>query len=63
MPGTILQVLVKVGDAIQEDDELFVMEAMKMEVPVVAPSGGTVTEIHVQEKDAVKAHQLIAVIA
>jgi len=62
MPGTILQILVKVGDVVQADDELFVMEAMKMEVPVCAPGKGSVREIRVKEKDAVSPDQIVIVL-
>lgn len=62
MPGTILQILVKSGDAVQTDDELIIMEAMKMEVPVCAPGKGCVKEIRIQEKDAVVPDQILIVI-
>jgi biotin carboxyl carrier protein len=62
MPGTILQILVKVGDVVQPDDELFIMEAMKMEVPVCAPGEGCVREILVLEKDAVSPDQIVIVL-
>ena len=39
----------KVGDAVKEDEELVILEAMKMENPIVAPSNGTVKEIKVKE--------------
>ena len=45
MPGTIKEIIVKVGDAVKEDEELVILEAMKMENPIVAPSNGTVKEI------------------
>ena len=38
MPGTIKEIIVKVGDAVKEDEELVILEAMKMENPIVAPS-------------------------
>ena len=45
MPGKILEVLVKVGDQVKEDDEILMLEAMKMENPIYAPADGTVKEI------------------
>jgi biotin carboxyl carrier protein len=36
MPGTIIDVSVKPGDAVEEGDEMLVLEAMKMENPIVA---------------------------
>ena len=57
LAGTVLSVAVAVGDAVEEDDELLVLEAMKMETPVFAPRGGQVTAMpvevgaHVEEDD------------
>jgi acetyl-CoA carboxylase biotin carboxyl carrier protein len=42
MVGKIVSVSVKVGDNVKEDDQVAVLEAMKMEMPVVAPITGTV---------------------
>jgi biotin carboxyl carrier protein len=63
MPGKILEVKVKVGDAVKEDDELVILEAMKMENPVYAPADGTVQEIKVSEKDSVETDQVLIVLA
>jgi biotin carboxyl carrier protein len=62
MPGTILQILVKAGDQVSEDDELIIMEAMKMEVPVVSPATGKIKEIRINDKDSVQANQVLIVI-
>jgi biotin carboxyl carrier protein len=62
MAGKIIEVKVQIGDQVQEDDELFVLEAMKMEMPIVAPAEGTVKEIHVEAGQAVEADQLLAVL-
>ncbi|MBW2651372.1 MAG: biotin/lipoyl-binding protein, partial [Deltaproteobacteria bacterium] len=53
---------VNVGDEVKEDDELLILEAMKMENPICAPADGTVKEIKVKEKDVVEADQLLVVI-
>lgn len=47
MPGTILKVLVSVGDTVAENQPLMILEAMKMENEIVASSAGTVSAIHV----------------
>lgn len=47
MPGTILKVLVAVGDQVTENQPLLILEAMKMENEIVASSAGTITAIHV----------------
>ena len=53
IPATVWQVRVAVGDQVAADDELVVLESMKMEIPVVAPSAGTVTTVHVAANDRV----------
>ena len=62
MVGKIVSVSVKVGDKVKEDDEVAVLEAMKMEMPVVAPTAGTVKEILVGPGQEVEAEAVIAVI-
>jgi biotin carboxyl carrier protein len=62
MPGKILEVLVKVGDSVKEDDEVVMLEAMKMENPIYAPAGGTVTEIKVKANDSVDTEQVMIII-
>jgi biotin carboxyl carrier protein len=62
MPGKILEVLVNVGDQVNEDDELVILEAMKMENPIYAPAGGTVKEIRVKVNDSVDTDQLMMVL-
>ncbi|MFD1900171.1 acetyl-CoA carboxylase biotin carboxyl carrier protein subunit [Enterococcus termitis] len=47
MPGTILKILVNVGDEVKENQPLLILEAMKMENEVVATANGTVTGLHV----------------
>ena len=43
-------------------DELVILESMKMEIPVVAPTAGTVTELKVGEEDRINEGDVIAVI-
>jgi biotin carboxyl carrier protein len=62
MPGTITDILVEVGDFVKEDDELLIIEAMKMENPIVAVADGTVMAIMVQKKDKVQANQVLVVL-
>jgi acetyl-CoA carboxylase biotin carboxyl carrier protein len=62
MVGKIVSVSVKVGDKIKEDDQVAVLEAMKMEMPIVAPITGTVKEICVGPGQEVEAEAVIAVI-
>ena len=62
MVGKILAIDCKVGDKVAEDDVLLTMEAMKMEIPVVAPAGGTVKEIKVAVGESVDADAPLLVI-
>lgn len=47
MPGKILELKVAVGDHVEQNDCVLVLEAMKMENAIVAERGGTVSAIHV----------------
>ena len=49
--GNVWKILVKVGDEVEEDEPVLILESMKMEIPVSAPDGGTVVEI-LTEPDA-----------
>jgi biotin carboxyl carrier protein len=62
MVGKVLQVVVSVGDSVEEDDTVVVMEAMKMEINVVAPVAGRITEIKVAPGDSVETDEVVAVI-
>ena len=62
MVGKIVSVTVKVGDRVKEDDQVAILEAMKMEMPVVAPIAGTVKEVCVKSGQEVEAETVIAVI-
>jgi acetyl-CoA/propionyl-CoA carboxylase biotin carboxyl carrier protein len=62
MQGTIVKVMVAVGDAVEAGDPIVVLEAMKMENNVCAEKSGTVTEIRVAEGDAVGGGDVVAVI-
>jgi acetyl/propionyl-CoA carboxylase alpha subunit len=53
MPGTVLRVLVEPGDRVEPRQPLVVLEAMKMETPLVSPYEGVVLSVHVVEGDRV----------
>jgi len=53
MPGTVIRVLVAEGERVQPRQPLVVLEAMKMETPLVSPYEATVTAVHVAEGDQV----------
>jgi acetyl-CoA carboxylase biotin carboxyl carrier protein len=62
MVGKIVNVLVKVGDKVAEDDQIATLEAMKMEMPIVAPVAGTIKEISVSPGQEVEADAVLAII-
>ncbi len=62
MPGTITKVVVTVGESVKEDDELVILEAMKMENPIVAEADGTVKEIKVKEGDKVNTGDVLVIL-
>lgn len=62
MPGMIIEVKVKEGDEVKAKDVIAVMEAMKMEQPILTPKAGVVKSLKVAEKTKVKAGEIIAVI-
>jgi acetyl/propionyl-CoA carboxylase alpha subunit len=59
MPGTVIRIAVAAGDKVQPRQTLLVLEAMKMETPVVSPYEAVVREVHVQEGDRVAAGALL----
>jgi len=59
MPGTVIRVLVGEGDAVQARQLLLVLEAMKMETPLIAPYEATVKHVHVREGDRVAGGALL----
>jgi len=60
--GKITTVNVKAGDTVQEGDTLCFLESMKMENPILAPVGGTVTKIDLSPGQVVEAGNLAAII-
>ncbi len=62
MVGKIVDIKVKVGDQVKEDDEIAVLEAMKMEMPIVAPAAGTVKEIKVSVGQTCETDMVLAII-
>jgi len=57
--GVVIKVNVEPGQAIQADELLMVLEAMKMETNVTAPGAGKVKEVKVAAGDAVKVNQIV----
>lgn len=58
--GTVWSISAEVGEKLDEDDPIIMVESMKMEIPICAPAQGTVTEIKVTQGDTVTTGQVIA---
>ncbi|MFH1060635.1 MAG: biotin/lipoyl-containing protein [Pseudomonadota bacterium] len=63
MGGKVIKVSVNVGDKISEDDEVAVLEAMKMEMPILSEEDGTVAEVKVSAGQTVEAEQVLVVLS
>ena len=59
MPGLILDINVSVGQSVQEDDALLILEAMKMENIITSPREGVIKSISVEKGNAVEKNQLL----
>ena len=57
LSGTIWKITATLGEVVEEDDEVLIIEALKMETPIYAPCDGRVKEILVKEGDAVEEDQ------
>jgi len=57
--GTVWQVLVEVGQQVSEEEDLLILESMKMEIPVSAPRDGVVKEILVSPSQTIQDGQVL----
>jgi biotin carboxyl carrier protein len=62
LDGKVFQLHIREGDKVEEDEELLVIEAMKMETPAFAPCNGVVIEVRIKEGDEVAENQVLAII-
>jgi len=62
LPGSVFKVVASVGDVVKEGDVIVILEAMKMEIEIVAPKDGVVISIDVNEGQSVENGQVLAVI-
>lgn len=60
--GKVWKVLVPVGESVEADEPVLVVESMKMEIPVISEMAGKVVTLHVGEGDAVEDGQVIAIV-
>ncbi|MHC4053828.1 acyl-CoA carboxylase biotin carboxyl carrier protein subunit [Bradyrhizobium sp. 25ACV] len=61
--GRVCATPVQVGGTIAEGDEIVIVEAMKMEIPVLSPASGTITSLLVKLDDLVAEGQAVAIVA
>ncbi len=62
MTGTVLRVLVKVGDKVNEDQDVVAIESMKMEMTVPSTTSGTVKEIKTSSDEFVQEGQVLLIL-
>ena len=60
--GSVWKIIAETGADLAADDVIVILESMKMEIPVVAPKAGKLTELHVAEGDMIGEGQLIAIL-
>lgn len=60
LPGNVFKILVKVGEKVTKGQKMFILEAMKMEIEVVAPKDGVVNSIEVEVGQTIKNGQILA---
>lgn len=58
--GTVWKVEVEVGEEVEEDDVVIILESMKMEMPIEAPADGKITEILVEPDQPVQEGEVVA---
>ena len=58
--GIIQTIIRSVGDSVDEDEPVIMLESMKMQIPISAPEGGTVAEILVEQGDPVTEGSVVA---
>ncbi|MGH7750547.1 MAG: biotin/lipoyl-binding carrier protein [Candidatus Dormibacteria bacterium] len=60
--GNLWKIVTEVGQEVEEDDTLMILESMKMEIPVTTPVSGTIREILVKEGEVVQEGQTVAIV-
>ena len=60
--GNLWKIEKAIGDSVQEEDVIMIIESMKMEIPVEAPCDGTIAQICVSEGDSIEEGTVLAVI-
>ena len=59
LAGNLWKIVVSEGQQVQAEETLMILESMKMEIPVTAPTAGRVTKIHAREGETVQEGQIL----
>ena len=62
MGGKVIDVMVKPGDKVEDGEEVVIIEAMKMEMPIVTEAAGTIKEVNCQAGDTVETDAVLVVL-
>lgn len=62
MAGSVWKIVVNVGDLVEVDQDVAILESMKMEIPIASEKNGTIKEIKVNEGDFINEGDVIATI-
>ncbi|MGD1054246.1 MAG: biotin/lipoyl-binding carrier protein [Candidatus Dormibacteria bacterium] len=60
--GSLWRIVAEVGQRVEEDETIMVLESMKMEIPVTSPVSGTITAILVTKGEVVQEGQTVAIV-
>ncbi|TDM13289.1 acetyl-CoA carboxylase biotin carboxyl carrier protein subunit [Macrococcus lamae] len=62
MSGSVWKIVKAVGESVEMDEDIMILESMKMEIPIMAEDAGTIKEIKVAEGDFVNEGDIVAII-
>ncbi|MBD1224262.1 acetyl-CoA carboxylase biotin carboxyl carrier protein subunit [Virgibacillus halodenitrificans] len=62
MAGNVWKIVVAEGDQVEEDQDVVILESMKMEIPIAAEEAGTIKELKVAEGDFVNEGDVLAIV-
>ncbi|TXL67791.1 acetyl-CoA carboxylase biotin carboxyl carrier protein subunit [Cerasibacillus terrae] len=62
MAGSVWKILVKAGDHVEEDQDVVILESMKMEIPITSDEDGTVKEVKIAEGDFVNEGDVLVIV-
>jgi acetyl-CoA carboxylase biotin carboxyl carrier protein len=60
--GSVWKIVAAVGQKLEDGDTVMIIESMKMEIPVIAETGGTISRLLVEEKAPVSEGQAVAIL-